>query len=570
MIEKYIHEICKNAPIGLAIVSVENYKIIDANESLSKILKANLENIIGKTCHEIFHNFLVPCPIEDCPIERIKEGKNEFEITHFHGTFKDIPIFIKANKLNDEYVILYCHIEEELYRQTQELEALRYISSLVHRSLSIEEVMHTILTAVTSHQGLGFHRAFILLQKEDTLEGTYAVGPTNPEEAFKIWSEIKGKNISLLSILQEFDKVAFEEAPITKLVKNLRISLQDEKDLLIWAYNQGIILNLTCDKIPPELSFKSLEYLNAKRAVLIPLSSAVGNIGMLIADHTFSSEQIDEKLVKSLNAFALEATSALVNSMMFENLEEKTIALEDALKSLKESRERLLKAERLSAIGELSSQIAHEIRNPLVTIGMLVSKMRKIQALQEKDLKKVEAMEKEIRRLERLIQDLLSFSSHPKPKFKSVNLKEAIQDLIYFMEDEFIEKSIDVKTYFQENIPNSKADPDQIRHVFLNLFRNAMNVLTKGGTVIIEVVQIDDDWLRVSIKDNGPGIPAKFKERIFEPFFSTSSIGSGLGLAIASKIIKEHNGQLYYESEEGEGTTFFLELPVYKGGENEA
>lgn len=570
MIEKYINEICQNAPLGFAIISLKDYKIIDANRALSETLKIPLENLKGKNCHEIFHNFLVPCPVEDCPIENIKEGKESFETVHFHGTFKDTPVYIKAVRLNEEYVILYCHLEEELYKRTQELEALQYISSLVHRSLSIEEVIHTILTAVTSHQGLGFHRAFIFLQKEDWLEGAFAVGPTNAEEAFRIWSDIKGKNLSLISILQQFDKVSFEEAPISKLVKNLKISLQNEKDVIIWAYNQGIIVNLTKDKIPEDLSFKSLEYLNAKRAIIIPLTSAMGNIGLLIADHAFSSEPVDEKLVKSLNAFALEATSAIVNSMMFENLEEKTKALEEALKNLKESRERLVKAERLSAIGELSSQIAHEIRNPLVTIGMLVSKIRKIPNLSEKDQKKVESIEKEIRRMERLLQDLLSFSSQPPPKFKPVNLKEALQDLIYFMEDEFNERSINIKTYFQEKIPPAKADPDQIRHVFLNLFRNAMNVLPKGGEVVIEVAQIDDKWERVSIKDNGPGIPAKFKERIFEPFFSTSSIGTGLGLAIASKIVKSHNGQIYMESEEGEGTTFFIELPIYKGGENEA
>lgn len=570
MIEKYINEICQNAPMGFAIVSLKDYKIVDANQGLSEAIKTPLDEIKGKNCHEIFHNFLVPCPIEDCPIEKIKEGEKKFEAVHFHGIYKNIPVYIKATPLNEEYIILYCHLEEELYKRTQELEALQYISSLVHRSLSIEEVIHTILTAVTSHQGLGFHRAFIFLQKEDCLEGVYAVGPTNPEEAYRIWSEIKGKNLSLITILQQFDKVAFEEAPISKLVKNLKISLRDEKDVIIWAYNQGIIVNLTKDKIPEDLSFKSLDYLNARRAIIIPLTSAMGNIGLLIADHAFSSEPVDEKLVKSLNAFALEATSAILNSMMFENLEEKTKALEDALQKLKESRERLLKAERLSAIGELSSQIAHEIRNPLVTIGMLVSKIRKIPNLNEKDQKKVESIEKEIRRMERLLQDLLSFSSQPPPRFKPVSLKEALQDLLYFLEDEFNERAINIKTYFQEKIPPAKADPDQIRHVFLNLFRNAMNVLPKGGEVIIEVVQVDENWERVSIKDNGPGIPAKFKERIFEPFFSTSSVGSGLGLAIASQIIKNHNGQLYLESEEGEGTTFFIELPIYKGGENEA
>ncbi len=570
MIEKYINEICKNSPIGFLIVSLEDYKIVDANETTGKIFNIPVERIKGSICYEVLHNYLVPCPIEDCPLEKIKGGIREFETIHFIGTNKDIPIHIKAVALDDKHFVIYINKQEELYKQTQEMEALHYISSLVHRSLSIEEVMHTILSAVTSHQGLGFHRAFIFLQKEDYLEGTYAVGPINIEEANKIWSEIKGKNLSLINILQQFDKRTFEEAPITKLVRSVKIPLKEEKDILIWAFLQGLILNLTYDKIPSDITFKSLDALNAKRAVIIPLRSAMGNVGILVADHAFSPEPIDEKLVRSLYAFALEATSALVNSMMFENLEEKTKALEEALKNLKESRERLLQAERLSAIGELSSQIAHEIRNPLVTIGLLATRIRKIPNLSENDLKKVEAMEKEIKRLERLLQDLLSFSSQPKPKFMPIDLKEALQDLLFFMEDEFNERSIKISTYFQENLPLCKADPNQIRHVFLNLFRNAMNVLPKGGKVEIEVAQIDDDWLQVSIRDNGPGIPEKFREKLFEPFFSTSTVGTGLGLAIANKIIKEHKGRIDYKSEEGEGTVFYIELPIYKEVKNEA
>jgi len=562
MLSDYCHALMDHSREGVALVETKTYIIREANPALAEIAGRSLDAIIGHTCHEVFHNLDLPCALADCPLGKVKEGQAEAEILHMHGENEAAPMHVRAIRMDDEHALLFYTRQADLFHQAEELEALQYISSLVHRSLSIDEVLHTILTVVTAHTGLGFHRAFICLlnDAEDALKGTYAVGPADAEEAARIWGEIQHQNFSLMDLLRKFKREEFAQAPIARLARGVTVPLADRRDVLVWAYLQGIIVNLTTDTLPPDLTFAGLDALGSRRCVIIPLASALGHLGVLVADNPFSGAVIDEKRVKSLAVFAAEATTALVNSMMFENLKEKSAALESALKSLKESQEKLMLAERLSTIGQLSAQIAHEIRNPLVSIGMLARRLRRMKGLAPEEIEKVEEMEQEVHRLERLLNDLLDFSAQPHPKPKPLRIQEVLRSILILMEDEFLRRGIHVSTYVQEPLPAVLADPDQVRHVFLNLFRNAMNILPHGGKVSVEAVSPDPGWVRVSITDNGPGIPEGMQERIFTPFFTTSSVGTGLGLAIAARIIQDHGGHIVVDSAPGKGTTFHIEL----------
>jgi signal transduction histidine kinase len=566
MIRDYAHALMEHGREGVALVEVDTHLIRDANRVLAEMAGRPLEQIIGQPCHAIFNDLDFPCAMSDCPVGQVREGQAQAEALHVHDG--QPPLHVRAVRLDEGHALLFCSRQADFFHQAEELEALQYISSLVHRTLSIDEVLHTILTVVTAHTGLGFHRAFIFLLNgaEDALRGTYAVGPADAAEAARIWGEIQHQNLSLMDLLRKFKREEFAQAPIARIVRGVTVPLGDRRDVLVWAYLQGIIVNLTTDTLPPDLTFGGLDALGSRRCVIIPLASALGHLGVLVADNTFSGTVIDEKRVKSLAVFAAEATTALVNSLMFENLKEKSGALESALRSLKESQEKLMLAERLSTIGQLSAQIAHEIRNPLVSIGMLARRLRRMKGLAPEEVEKVEEMEQEVHRLERLLNDLLDFSAQPQPKPKPLRIQEVLRSILILMEDEFLRRGIHVSTYVQEPLPPALADPDQMRHVFLNLFRNAMNILPHGGKVAVEAVSPDPGWIRVSITDNGPGIPEGLQERIFTPFFSTSSVGTGLGLAIAARIIQDHGGHINVDSAPGKGTTFHVELKAATEG----
>ncbi len=560
MIRDYAHAMVDHVREGVALVEVKTHLILDANRALEELTGRPREELVGTPCHKIFANLDLPCALADCPVGQVREGLAEAEALHVHDG--QAPLHVRAVRLDEGHAFLFCSRQADRFHQAEELEALQYISSLVHRTLSIDEVLHTILTVVTAHTGLGFHRAFILLlnDTEDALKGTYAVGPADAEEAARIWGEIQHGNFSLMDLLRKFRKEEFAQAPIARLARGVTVPLAHRRDALVWAYLQGIIVNLTTDTLPPDLTFGGLDALGSRRCVLIPLASALGHLGVLVADNTFSHAVIDENRVKSLAVFAAEATTALVNSMMFENLKEKSSALESALRDLKESQEKLMLAERLSTIGQLSAQIAHEIRNPLVSIGMLARRLRRLKGLSPEEGERVEEMEQEVHRLERLLNDLLDFSAQPHPKPVPVRIPEVLRSILILMEDEFLRRGIHVSTYVQEPLPHALADPDQLRHVFLNLLRNAMNILPHGGKVAVEAVSPDPGWVRVSVTDNGPGIPEGMQDRIFTPFFTTSSVGTGLGLAIAARIIQDHGGHITVDSTPGKGTTFHVEL----------
>ena len=567
MLHGYTDKVFEHSREGVALISLADFAIQDVNRAMTEILGLPREQIVGRQCHDIFHHVFAPCAVRNCPVEKLKGGEFKCESAHVHNGEGAPGLRIRAVRVDEGHGLYFCLPRTDLFREAEELEALEYISSLVHRTLSVDQVIHTILTAVTAHHGLGFHRAFLFRydQAEDALVGSFAVGPSNPEEAFRIWSDIQERKLSLMDLLKGRD-AAVERSPLQQVVRSIRLPLARTRDVLVWAFLQGINVNLTTDTLPPELAYDSLDLFGAGRSVLIPLHSPISPVGLLAADDVFSGRPIEEARVKSLAIFAAEASAALANSMMFENLLDKTHALQEAMDHLRESQEKLVLAERLSTVGQFSALIAHEIRNPLVTIGRLARQLARSPGLAPDEHAKAEAMAMEESRMEGLLNDLLDFSAQPKPRLEPTDLAGVLGSLLLFMGDEFARKGIKVTTTFEPNVPSCLADADQMRHVFLNLFRNAMNILQEGGEIGVRVSLRDEETVRVSISDNGPGIPEGIRDRIFTPFFTTSSVGTGLGLAVASRIIADHGGRITVDSAPGSGAVFHMDLKAFWEG----
>jgi signal transduction histidine kinase len=568
VLSAYSGKVVEHSREGVALISLGDFTIRDVNRAMTEILGLPREQIMGRPCHDVFHHVFTPCAARNCPVAKMQGGEFICESAHVHGGEGAPGLRIRAVRVDEGHGLYFCLPRTDLFRDAEELEALEYITSLVHRTLSVDQVIHTILTAVTAHHGLGFHRAFLFQydQREDTLVGSYAVGPSSAEEAFRIWSGIQDKHLSLMDLLKERNTAEAERSPLQQVVRSIRLPLARSRDVLVWAFLQGINVNLTTDTLPPDLAYDSLDLFGAGRSILIPLHSPISPVGLLAADDAFSGRPIEEARVKSLAIFASEASAALANSMMFENLLDKTQALQEAMDHLRESQEKLVLAERLSTVGQFSAQIAHEIRNPLVTIGRLARQLARSPGLAPDEHAKAEAVAMEESRMERLLNDLLDFSAQPKPRLEPTDLTAVLRSLLLFMGDEFIRRGIKVSTVIDPGVPACMADADQMRHVFLNLFRNAMNILQEGGEISVRVSAPDEETVRVSISDNGPGIPDGIRERIFAPFFTTSSVGTGLGLAVASRIISDHGGRITVDNVPGGGAVFHMDLKAFWEG----
>ncbi|GBD95903.1 MAG TPA: sensor histidine kinase [Nitrospirae bacterium] len=246
--------------------------------------------------------------------------------------------------------------------------------------------------------------------------------------------------------------------------------------------------------------------------------------------------------------------------------------LEITIENLRTVHRKLIRVEKLSALGRMTADVAHEIRNPLTSIGGFARRLNNKLAPDSKEKEYAEIVISEVNRLERILKDVLTFSRESKyiMEYQEINgiIKESLQTFV----DICNEQKIQVEEKLDTSLPPILIDRDQVRLAVNNLISNAVGVMSGGGTLTVKTFMKNlnkTDYVVAEVADTGPGIPDEALDIIFEPFYTTKEIGAGtgLGLPICKKIIDEHNGLIFVESELGKGTSFKLFFP-YQSKEN--
>ena len=243
---------------------------------------------------------------------------------------------------------------------------------------------------------------------------------------------------------------------------------------------------------------------------------------------------------------------------------------EEAHGTLEKLHQELVQSTKLASIGELASGIAHDISTPLTCIIGFVRLFLKFLDKPDigvEDLKNIrhylQNSCEEAERCQKILKNLLLFVRKENKKYQPFCVKEVVERIYSLLEEQFSLAKVEICENFPENLPKLMGDSNQIQQVLMNLFVNAKNAMPDGGTLTIQA-DIVKDFVHLKVKDTGTGIPEDKLEKIFEPFFTTKPAGkgTGLGLSITHKIISEHGGKIYVETEVGKGTTFILELPT--------
>lgn len=203
----------------------------------------------------------------------------------------------------------------------------------------------------------------------------------------------------------------------------------------------------------------------------------------------------------------------------------------------------------LAAVGRLAAAVAHEVRNPLSSLRGLVQLLGKNYTPGSKESNYAQVAVDEVDRLERVVSDLLNYSRPRTPRFLELDAGESIMAVLSFIKDDPRAKEVNIHCDIAKGLPTIPGDPDLMRQVLLNLIINALEAMNGQGNLWI-TAKIDESFLVVQIKDNGPGLPEGVD--VFDPFFSDKPQGSGLGLAIARNIVMAHQGSLDgYNAPEG-------------------
>jgi signal transduction histidine kinase len=241
-------------------------------------------------------------------------------------------------------------------------------------------------------------------------------------------------------------------------------------------------------------------------------------------------------------------------------------SLEAATREIRRNQERMVRGERLTAIGEMAARVAHEIRNPLVAIGGFARSLLLRSAEQDPSTREsLEIIVTEVRRLESIVKEVLEFSRPVSPKIGSVPLKRLAEEALDLLGWELEHAGVVGRVEEAPETPPAAADSDQVFHAVVNLLRNAVHAMPQGGDLTVRLRGVPHG-VEMAIIDTGVGMPADVLAHALEPFYTTKTNGSGLGLTIASQIARDHNGEVRIESREGEGTTVALRLPAATEG----
>lgn len=227
---------------------------------------------------------------------------------------------------------------------------------------------------------------------------------------------------------------------------------------------------------------------------------------------------------------------------------------------LKEAQEELIQANKYKVLGELASGMAHEIRNPLGSIQGSLEILKEDYKEGDKKAEFLNILFKEIKRLNRVVTDFLSYARPTQPALTDCDLNQLIEESISIIKPEADKKQIKLNVHSDSKLPQIQADSSQLKQALLNLLLNSLQAIEKSGEISI-TSETSNGWVSVTVKDTGPGISPENLSRVFTPFFTTKNEGVGLGLGIVERIVRNHKGKIAVESQSGQGTTFTIRLP---------
>jgi two-component system NtrC family sensor kinase len=235
-------------------------------------------------------------------------------------------------------------------------------------------------------------------------------------------------------------------------------------------------------------------------------------------------------------------------------------------RKLHQTQEQLLQSEKLAAMGRLTSQIAHELNNPLYGIMNTLELLKTEVPRESKRRKILEMALSETVRLTDMLRKMLSFSKPDEEEKQATDINVILDEIILLHEKQLREHSIKVSTSFSPELGKVLASKNQLRQVFLNMIANARDAMPDGGTLTV-VTKLVKEIVYIEISDTGVGIREENLDKIFDAFFTTkdSIKGVGLGLSVCYGFIEDHGGDIKVQSRQGEGTTFTIILPQMIG-----
>ena len=502
--KEFVERIINSLSDALLVIDPSNYKILLANKAALKQAKLKLNELIGKTCYETMYHLSKPCCLPDkvCPVKgSLKLGK-KVTVEHVHFDKENGKEFLEVSvnpAINPEGKTVIIHVARDITERKRMLQQL----------VDSEEMFRTISNAATE--------AIILVDGDD--------------------------------------KISFWNPPAER----------------IFGYSKEEVIGKAVaelfppSKSPEERNFAALTF---KKFHETGKGHFVGQTVELIAEKKDGSKVSLELSISPMSLKGKWHALALVRDITEQHLIRKQIeeysqglelTVEARTQELMEANQRLLKAERFSAIGELAGMIGHDLRNPLTGIKNAAYYLKRKQGCldEAKGAEMLKIIDSSVEHANRIINDLLEYSREIHLEIEESCPKSLLDYVLLMVKIPSHIKILD-RTFGQ---PTIWVDTNKIERVFINLIKNSIDAMPDKGTLEIRSSQVGDN-VEFIFTDNGTGMTEETLSKVFMPLFTTKAQGMGFGLAICKRIVEAHKGRITVESSVGRGTIFKVILPV--------
>ncbi|MCI5149556.1 MAG: GHKL domain-containing protein, partial [Candidatus Electrothrix sp. MAN1_4] len=457
-------------------------------------------------------------------------------------------------------------------RYQQQLEQAHFRLHLLHElamkmntaylgMTALEEILQAILVGITAEEGLKFNRAFLALfdAPGKTLEGRLAVGPGCREDAVRIWQEMNSKDLKFRDIINSIKGHDFQEdSEVNKIVRALRITSDNQEHLLIRAVMERRTIKVCHGQCEVPVPVDLMGLLQEDSFVVVPLYSSSRSLGVIIADHFVTGKEIDFPLIHALESFASQASLAIEHCRLYTDMEQKIRQLELITHELEENQDLLVESERYSVLGQVAAQLAHNIRNPITSIGG-TARLLSRKTNDPHQLKFLDMMAMEVTRIEHILEDLFNFVDTSPVQKERIPLYPLIIKTLILFYPAMAKQGVNHQTIIPEQLI-CDLDPNQMRKVFVHLLRNAIEAMENGGELEVEVTS-DAQYIYIAVRDSGMGIAAADLQKVSDPFYTTKVAGTGVGLALVERIVNDHQGKLHIRCRDKGGTEVLITLP---------
>jgi hypothetical protein len=458
--------------------------------------------------------------------------------------------------------LAFAHKKNEIH--TRELSILFELSVAMQQAISLEGLLSMILSCVTVGEGLGFNRAMLFLVNENggELQGVLGLGPDTGEDAARDWKNTTDQlktGAGLVDWLLKRDPDEIKRTRYNAFVSSLAIPVSSDS-APARAVRSRSPINITglADMTAEDRQFA--KSLGCDRFAVIPLVARENAVGAILVDNLFNDRPITQEGLALLTRFSAPAAWALENMRLVDRLSRtnrELITLES----------RMAQVERMSALGEVSAELAHEIKNPLTVIGGFARRLPSTHA-SETAAGYAGIIVREVERLETLLEDTLNVTRGQFDNRKPADLNQIVRDAADLYWRVMAEEKIEMQLELAPDLLPVSVDAAQIKQVIINLTINAVEAMSCKRHKLPRMLKIatskSDDaepGVVIVFSDTGGGIAQRDMPEIFNPFFTTKPTGTGLGLSLCRKIVRLHKGAMEIDNRLGVGVTFTLTLP---------